>query len=95
MPRIPAKKKSGPTRRLPDTYNNEVISTDRRHVSKGSVNAEQFQFLKDMPDDLSPSGDPKKGRKLEDLTHMRDVGHLMVGRNMNTKKTRSERYRSV
>lgn len=95
MPRVAGKKRPGPTRRMPDTYNSEVVNTDRRHTSKGNVNAEQFQFLKDMPDDLSPTGNPKVARNLEDLTHMRDVGHLMVGRNMQTKKTRSERYRSV
>lgn len=77
------------TRRLPDTYNIEVINSS---VGRGSgvVNTEQFEFLKDV-EELRPSGDPKISRRLHELKHMADAAHLMVGTNRG--ELRSERYR--
>ena len=39
------------TRRLPDTYNHEVLRAVH-HKPSAVVNLEQFQFLKDVPPDL-------------------------------------------
>lgn len=99
MPRVPASPKNPhhrygmhQSRRLPDTYNIEVVSS-QRVPNKGAVNMEQFQFLKDVPEDLSPTGDPKTSRRLEGLAHLKDTAHLMIGENMSGPRLRQERYR--
>ncbi|MFN2347167.1 MAG: hypothetical protein ABR616_15820 [Dermatophilaceae bacterium] len=51
-----------PTRRLPDTYNTEVIRAQRTSPS-AIVNLEQFQFLQGAnPEDLSPVGNAVRGK---------------------------------
>ena len=78
------------SRRLPDTYNVEVISS---HVGRGSsvVNPEQFDFMVGA-EHLRPTGDPKVTRKLQEYPHMADVASLMRGATRGN--TRSEKYRS-
>ena len=77
------------SRRLPDTYNVEVISS---HVGRGSsvVNPEQFDFMVGA-EHLRPTGDPKVTRKLQEYPRMADVAPLMRG---SKRSTRSEKYRS-